>query len=73
MGRKREDSATVGDLEDLGKAIRDGLKDALGNVIPSPTPKEGDPPAGDPPAGDPPAGDHDDSWGFAKGWFGSKA
>lgn len=42
MGRKREETATVGDLEDLAKAIRDGVKDALGNVIPAPTPKDGD-------------------------------
>jgi hypothetical protein len=70
MARKREDSATVGDLEDLADAIRGGFKDALGNVIPAPTPKpEGDPadppkPEGDP--ADPPKSD----WGFKGRWWG---
>jgi hypothetical protein len=85
MGRKREDSATVGDLEDLAKAIRDGVKDALGNVIPAPTPKNdggdgkggdggdgkgGDGKGGDGGSGDS-GGDHDSSWGFGGRWWGS--
>lgn len=74
MSRKREDPATVGDLEDLAEATRKGfgeaLKDVLGSVIPAPTPK--DPSAGDPPAEDPPADPPATDWGFSGRWWGAK-
>jgi len=73
--RKREDPATLGDLQDLAEqmkgGITDALKDTLGKVIPGPAPK--DPPAGDPPAGDPPAGDPPKTdFGFGGRWWGAK-
>lgn len=80
MARKREDSATVGDLEDLAKAIRDGVKDALGNVIPAPTPKpegeggEGGESGSGGSGGEGGSGggsEHDSSWGFGGRWWGS--
>lgn len=74
--RKREDPATLGDLQDLAEQMKGGiteaLKSTLGKVIPGPAPNDppaGDPPASDPPAGDPPAAPKHD-FGFGGRWWG---
>jgi hypothetical protein len=74
MARKREDPASLGDLEDLAEAIKSGFHDAIkGKVIPAPSDK-GDPPKpdGDPPKpdGDGDGDDHKPPWAMSKGWFG---
>jgi len=79
----KDDPATRGDLEALADATRKGfaeaLKDALGNVIPSPTPKGDDDKGddgGDDKGGDDKGGDDKGSgstdWGFSGRWWGSK-
>jgi len=49
--RKREDTATLGDLQDLAEQMRGGfseaLRDTLGKVIPGPAPKGGEGGEGD--------------------------
>jgi len=72
--RKREDGATVGDLEDLAEAIRGGLKDALGNVIPAPTAKEDNGSGGEGGSGEgggEGGGESKSDWGFSGRWWGA--
>jgi hypothetical protein len=78
MARKREDPASLGDLEDLAEAIKSGFHDAIkGKVIPAPSDK-GDKGNGDGKSDDDGKtdgdgdgdGDHKPPWSLSKGWFG---
>ena len=78
MGRKREDAATVGDLEDLAETVKKSFGDLAdsvkGKVVKAPEPKDD---AGNGDGGDG-GGDGDDgkpdyvpSFGKVSSWFGS--
>lgn len=76
--RKREDAATVGDLQDLAESMRGGfseaLKDVLGKVVPSPTPKgeEGSGGESGGSEGGEDKGGGTTDWGFGGRWWGNK-
>jgi hypothetical protein len=71
--RKREDAATLGDLEDLGEAIKAGFHEAFGKSgkgKTAPQPKANDDDANDDDDDDDDDDDHASPWSLSKAWFG---
>jgi hypothetical protein len=78
VGRKREDAATVGDLEDFAETVKKSFGDLAesvkGKVVKAPEPKDDDTGKGDDKGGDDNGdggGDFVPSWGKVSSWFGS--